>query len=207
MSDITWTNEQRRLSELIPWERNPRKIEDIEAQRLGKSLSDFGQVQTIAIGPDNSIYDGHQRQLVWSALDKFGPDYVVDVRMSSRLLIEKEREKLVIYLHKGTVADWDWEQLDTFELSDLQDWGFKNYELGIVDDPDDPNELWEGMPEFEQEDLTAYQTIKVHFASEGDREAFAELVGQKITEKTPSIWYPAAEIAHFADKRWITDES
>lgn len=193
MSDITWTNEQRRLSELIPWERNPRKIEDIEAQRLGKSLSDFGQVQTIAIGPDNSIYDGHQRQLVWSALDKFGPDYVVDVRMSSRLLIEKEREKLVIYLHKGTVADWDWEQLDTFELSDLQDWGFKNYELGIVDDPDDPNELWEGMPEFEQEDAI-HRTIKVHFANDVDVEDFARLVGQNITDKTRFIWHPEQKL-------------
>ena len=205
MSDITWTNEQRRLSELIPWERNPRKIEDIEAQRLGKSLSDFGQVQTIAIGPDNSIYDGHQRQLVWSALDKFGPDYVVDVRMSSRLLIEKEREKLVIYLHKGTVADWDWEQLDTFELSDLQDWGFKNYELGIVDDPDDPNELWEGMPEFEQEDAI-HRTIKVHFANDVDVEDFARLVGQNITDKTRFIWHPEQKLMDLKSMA-VVDES
>ena len=205
MSDITWTNEQRRLSELIPWERNPRKIEDIEAQRLGKSLSDFGQVQTIAIGPDNSIYDGHQRQLVWSALDKFGPDYVVDVRMSSRLLIEKEREKLVIYLHKGTVADWDWEQLDTFELSDLQDWGFKNYELGIVGDPDDPNELWEGMPEFEQEDAI-HRTIKVHFANDVDVEDFARLVGQNITDKTRFIWHPEQKLMDLKSMA-VVDES
>jgi hypothetical protein len=57
-------------------------------------------------------------------------------------------------------------------------------------DYDDVSELWEGMPEFEQEDLSPYQTIKVHFASEGDRESFAGLIGQHLTENTKSVWYP-----------------
>jgi len=90
---ITWTNDKRKLSDLTPWQRNPRQIREDEARRLAESLDEFGQIQTIAIGPDNEILDGHQRQLVWAASEKFGPDQVVDVRVASRPLTEKEREK------------------------------------------------------------------------------------------------------------------
>ena len=127
---ITWTNERRRLRDLVPWERNPREISKQEAERLGESLQEFGQIQTIAIGPENEVYDGHQRKLVWSILPQFGPDYEVDVRVSSRPLTEQERQKLVIYLHKGTVGEWDWDELaNSFEVADLLDWGFDDAEL------------------------------------------------------------------------------
>jgi hypothetical protein len=66
----------------------------------------------------------------------------------------------------------------------------------------DPNEEWEGMPEFEQEDKTAIQSIHVNFKSREDVNRFAELIGQKLTEKTRSIWYPLAEIERYADKRY-----
>ena len=70
----------------------------------------------------------------------------------------------------------------------------------------DPSEEWVGMPEFEQEDLTGVQSIHVHFATRADVEAFAELIGQKLTDKTRSIWYPEAEIESYADKRY-SDET
>lgn len=129
---ITWTNERRKLRDLIPWEQNPREINTKEAQRLGDSLEEFGQIQTIAIGPDDEIYDGHQRKAVWSLLPQFGPDHEVDVRVSSRALTEKERQKLVVYLHRGTMGQWDWDALaNTFEVPELLEWGFSDYELQI----------------------------------------------------------------------------
>lgn len=129
---ITWTNEKRKLSELVPWDHNPREINEAEAKRLGESLAEFGQIQTIAIGPDNSIYDGHQRQLVWAALPQFGADYEVDVRVSSRLLTDKERQKLVVFLHKGTVGDWNWDELaNSFDVPELLEWGFEESELQL----------------------------------------------------------------------------
>jgi hypothetical protein len=60
--------------------------------------------------------------------------------------------------------------------------------------------LWNGMPEFVQEDQEPYRTIYVHFENRADVEAFAELVKQKITANTKSIWYPEAEIGHFSGK-------
>jgi len=138
MSDkITWANEKRKLSELVPWERNPRQITDKQAERLVESFEQFGQVEIIAIGPENQIYNGHQRLKVLN--EKYGADYEVDVRVASRALTEKEREKLTIFLHKGAAGDWDFDVLaNEFELDDLLNWGFDKKELDI--------DLWAGEP-------------------------------------------------------------
>jgi hypothetical protein len=61
---------------------------------------------------------------------------------------------------------------------------------------------WTGMPEFVQEDLAPWKSVLVHFENREALEAFARLLGQTITERTRSIWYPEAEIGHFADKRY-----
>lgn len=45
----------------------------------------------------------------------------------------------------------------------------------------------------EPEDLGAIKTVMVYFAAEDDIAAFAELVGQKITDETEYIWYPKQE--------------
>jgi len=188
---ISWTNSTRKLSELIPWPINPAQIGKDEAKRLEESLTEFGQIQTIAISPTDEIYDGHQRQTVWGASRKFGMDYEVDVRVSSRELTEQERKKLVIYLRKGTVGTFDWDILaNNFEISDLLEWGFRPFELGLNSEGNDPNEEWQGMPEFEQEDLLAVKSVKVNFLLLEDVKSFAELINQNITEKTRSIWYP-----------------
>jgi DNA modification methylase len=142
MSKITWTTERRKLSDLKPWPRNPRQIKQDQAQRLAQSFDEFGQVETIAVGPDDDIYNGHQRLNV--LMQQHGGDYEVDVRVSSRALTEKEREKLTVYLHKGAAGEWDWDALaNNFEFDELLDWGFDEKELtgldfGDDEPPDDP---------------------------------------------------------------------
>lgn len=134
---ITWTNEKRKLSQLIPWKRNPRQIKGAEVTRLQESLIEFGQVEPTAIGPDNELYNGHQRLKSWAA--KFG-DIEIDVRVSSRALSEKEREKLTVYLHKGAAGEWDFDALaNEFELDELLDWGFDKKDLDL--------DLWADEPE------------------------------------------------------------
>ena len=49
---------------------------------------------------------------------------------------------------------------------------------------------WQGMPEFICEDQTSFRKIVVHFRNQDDVDAFAELLGQRITPKIPSIWHP-----------------
>ena len=138
MADITWTNEKRTLSQLIPWPRNPRLIKNASAKRLQQSFVKFGQPETIQIGPDDSVYNGHQRLKSW--LTEFG-DVEVDVRVSSRPLTEKEREKLTVYLHKGATGEFDFDILaNEFELDDLLEWGFEPFEFGLEDEKPEPAE-------------------------------------------------------------------
>lgn len=127
---IFWGNDKRRLSQLIPWPRNPRRIKHPEGERLQASYEEFGQSETILIGPENEVYNGHQRLAVWA--NKFG-DIEVDVRVSSRPLTEHEREKLTVYLHRGTTGEWDFDVLaNEFDLGDLLDWGFTKQEIGLI---------------------------------------------------------------------------
>ena len=133
---MEWTNVVRKLSDLQPWERNPRQINEKQAERLKESFEDFGQVETIAIGPESEVYNGHQRLNVLMA--QHGGDYEIECRQSDRALSEKEREKLTVFLHKGAAGEWDWDILaNEFEMDDLLDWGFDEDELGIFDLIDD----------------------------------------------------------------------
>ncbi len=140
---LTWINERRKLGILIPWEHNPRQIMKNQAKRLVESLEEFGQIQTIAITPDNMIIDGHQREKVWAAAEQYGADYEVDVRVASRILTEKERQKLTVFLHQGTIGEWNWDALaNNFEFDNLIDWGFDEKQLLGLDfgdeKPEDP---------------------------------------------------------------------
>ncbi len=66
-------------------------------------------------------------------------------------------------------------------------------------------QLWDGMPEYEQQDLTAWHSVKISFRSERDMAKFAELIGQPITSKTKFAWYPEMPIRRTTDKRWISE--
>jgi len=132
---MKWSNVTRKLSELKPWERNPRQINEGQAARLKESFEEFGQIETIAIGPGNEVYNGHQRLNVLMA--EHGGEYEVECRQSSRELTEKEREKLTVFLHKGAAGEWDWDILaNEFEFEELVEWGFEEQELiGFEQEP------------------------------------------------------------------------
>lgn len=71
----------------------------------------------------------------------------------------------------------------------------------------DPAAEWVGMPEYYQEDQTPYQSVYVHFANQADVDAFAKLIGQKITfsdrgRYTTDLWFPPAQLKIASDKRW-----
>jgi hypothetical protein len=51
-------------------------------------------------------------------------------------------------------------------------------------------EEWQNMPEFVQEKQEPYAQIIIRFESKEDLEDFAKLIGQKLNQKTKSIWHP-----------------
>ncbi len=151
MTNITWTDDKRKLSQLIPWERNPRQIKGANVKRLQESFEEFGQPEPVIIGPNDELYNGHQRLKSW--LSRFG-DVEVAVRVASRPLTEKEREKLTVYLHKGATGEWDFDLLaNEFEIDELLEWGFESFELGLGgDDVSSPDEF----PEYDDDIETEY---------------------------------------------------
>ena len=46
------------------------------------------------------------------------------------------------------------------------------------------------MPEFIQEKQEPFSKIIIRFETEEDLQEFAEMIGQKLTSKTKSIWHP-----------------
>ena len=124
---VTWSNVQVMLGELQPWADNPRLSSKRQAQRLLDSWRQFGQVQTVAIGPQNEVYDGHQR--LSALLTVHGPSYQVDARRCSRELSDVERRALVVTLHAGAVGSWNWDNLANWDAGELREWGFDSETL------------------------------------------------------------------------------
>jgi hypothetical protein len=154
---MLWTNEKRKLSDLKPWERNPRQIKDKQAKLLAESFSDFGQVETIAISANGDIYNGHQRLSVLAG--KYGMDYEVDVRVSSRDLTEKERERLTVYLHRGATGEWDFDELANWDMSDLLTWGFEESDFPFDVAPATDGEWGDALNKLPDEDRAPFQQI------------------------------------------------
>jgi len=117
MAPITWSNVQVTLGELQPWADNPRLSSKRQAQRLLDSWRQFGQVQTVAIGPSNEVYDGHQR--LSALLTVHGLSYQVDARRCSRELSDVERRALVVTLHAGAVGPLNWDAIAHLSLIPL----------------------------------------------------------------------------------------
>lgn len=71
---------------------------------------------------------------------------------------------------------------------------------------EDLNKHWNGMPEFVQEKQEPYAKIIFRFDNEEDLQEFSKLIGQKLTKKTKSAWYPELVRGKNSNKRYI-DES
>lgn len=121
MKAPVWTPCTVTLGALKPWAQNPRLSTKAQAARLLASFKKFGQVESVAIGPDNEVYDGHQR--LSALLTIHGPDYSIDARRSNRALTDDERRELVVALHIGAVGAWDWQALAGWDADSLQEWG------------------------------------------------------------------------------------
>ena len=136
---MNWTSEKRKLSDLVPWEHNPRQLKEKQAEHLKESLTKFGIVYPLLISPDNQIYDGHQRQIVLGIIEEYGEDAEVDVRVSERQLSDEERRELIIRLHENT-GEWVFDDLaNLYSFEELEDWGFNENLLDYFKGGDDTN--------------------------------------------------------------------
>lgn len=55
----------------------------------------------------------------------------------------------------------------------------------------DARTAWQGMPEFSQPEAGPFRTVKVHFMDQAAVDAFAKLIGRKLSNKAKWLWFPA----------------
>lgn len=134
MSKISWHIEQRKISDLSRWDKNPSKMSEKERIDLHNSFKKFHYVDLVIIDNDNRVIGGHQRLHEMEKNSQFGSNAIIDVRVQNRKLTEKEFEELAVRLNKNH-GRWDNELLKNFFNSDdLKDWGFDSHELNDIFD-------------------------------------------------------------------------
>ena len=124
---MKWHTEQRKISDLIPTEHNPRQLTEKQHKELGRSIKKFDLAEIPAINTDNQILAGHMRLKIMAQLGR--GDEVIDVRVPDKKLTKKECEEYLIRSNKNT-GEWNIDILaNSFDLSDLIDYGFEEQEL------------------------------------------------------------------------------
>lgn len=64
---------------------------------------------------------------------------------------------------------------------------------------------WDGMPAFEQKNLLPSYSVRVNFATFADMQKFAAMLGQHLTEKTSSVWFPQQPKLSQARLKYVPD--
>ncbi len=148
MKKLTWHTVQKRVNDLIPQDVNPRTITDKQMSDLKKSLTRYNLVEIPAIDINGKILAGHQRIKALQFLGR--GEEVIDVRIPSRKLTEKEAKQYLI-ASNALGGDWDFEKLKSFDLDLLLDVGFDQIDL---------SHLWDNELEVKDEDFDIEQEIK-----------------------------------------------
>lgn len=167
---LKWKIERRKLSELIPHDKNPRILTREQCEQLKKSISKFGLIDKPVITKDGRLIGGHQR---------------VHVMMSSGFtecdcwiceddLSDKDIEELMLRLNRNT-GDWDWDLLaNHFDLEDLIELGFDESDIVYDDEEikddgeDDSKELEPGNDEDAETKLGDVYELNEHRLVCGD---------------------------------------
>ncbi|HEY3876474.1 MAG TPA: ParB N-terminal domain-containing protein [Candidatus Kapabacteria bacterium] len=130
---MKWTNERRPIDSLTDYPKNPRTAEAKGMANLKQSIESVGYVEPIAINTDGTILSGHRRK---ETLELLGVREV-DVRVPERTLTDAECREVVIRLNRNIAGVWNMESLTSdFEVGELLDWGFTDFELGVRGTPE-----------------------------------------------------------------------
>ena len=159
----------RKVSELISAEYNPRQLTGKQFEDLRSSLQRFGFVDPIIVNKHKERMDivvgGHQRLVVASDI---GMAEVPTVEVSLSLAKEKE---LNIRLNKNS-GEWDWDLLaNNFESEELLEWGFEEGDL-LDFNGDFPSDI---QPNLIGESGEKIQVVVI-FETEEDKKEFADSI-------------------------------
>lgn len=123
---MKWKFETKKLTDIKPWAKNPRRLKEKGLEDLGQSISKFGLPEPIVINTDGTIIGGHARYLTLKKQNTKEAFCAVP----EKKLKEKDLAELNIRLNKNIAGEFDFDILDIeFERDDLLDFGFEEKEL------------------------------------------------------------------------------
>lgn len=200
------------IKKVVPYAKNPRHNESAIA-KVAASLKEFGWQQPIVVDKEMVVIAGHTRleaarQLGMKKVPVFVADHLTDTQAKAYRIADNR---------VGAEAKWD-DQLLRLEMIDLKDGDFDlgvtGFDIGEIDNvllekqigENDAEAEWVGMPEFNQQDKTAFRSFPVHFKDQEAVDQFAALINQNITDKTRYVWFPEIEIDRMADKEYVNED-
>lgn len=211
---------RRKITDYTPDPSNANRGTERGLRLLDDSIAEVGLGRSIVVDKNGVIIGGNKTQE--RAIDRGFEDAIEVETDGQQLVVVKrtdldlsdgdDRARRLAYLDNRVAEldlDWQPEQL----LADLEagidlegifyDWEIEQLQLA-PEDQDEYAEHWRGMPEYQQSDLV-HQKIIVSFASIEDVQAFADLIGQSLTEKTRSIWYPPRSDEKMMGEVWESE--
>ena len=148
MAKLIWRTEKRKVDDLVPYSKNPRKISDKQIEDLKRSLKKFNLVELPAIDADNKIIAGHQRLRVLQLLNR-GQE-LIEVRIPNRKLTKKEFEQYLL-TSNAVHGDWDYDGLlKNFNTEMLMDIGFSENDL---------SNIWDAQLEVENDEFSVEKEL------------------------------------------------
>ncbi len=130
---LVWRTEKRRVNDLLPYEKNPRKITDKQMEDLKVSLTKFNLAEIPAINLDGKICAGHQRIKALQLLGR--GEELIEVRTPNRKLTPSEFKQYLLTSNRSG-GSWDFDILASdFDIDTLLTSGFDSSDLtNIFDD-------------------------------------------------------------------------
>jgi hypothetical protein len=128
MEAVRFENSRRRVCELIPYEKNPRKITAAKKQQLTDLVERYGLISVPIVDADNdgkpgALVSGHQRLKALMLLGR--GDETIDVRVATRPMTEAEFKEVMV-IENAKFGEWDAALLKE-EFSDL----LADFDFGI----------------------------------------------------------------------------
>lgn len=122
---IEWSLQKRKIKDLIPHPKNPRKLSKHDHYHLSESVSRFGLIDKPIIDKNNRIIGGHQRVSIL----KEGKIKEIECWVPHRNLTENECDELLLRLNRN-IGSFDFDMLaNQFDSLELIEFGFTATEL------------------------------------------------------------------------------
>ncbi len=126
---LEWHTEKRCVDDLLPFEGNPRQMNEKQVEDLKKSLEKFNLVEIPAIDTDNKILAGHQRIRILQLVGRGKEE--IEVRIPNRKLTNQEATEYNLRSNKNT-GSWNMDLLANFSEDLLKDIGWEEQDLDEI---------------------------------------------------------------------------